>query len=149
VRLPVTTYPIDLLLTGAPAGCPRTLPMTLHPSGLRIRSWGDRILVGMGRPDPGESREVWRRRVSARLGATYSDLAGRRLEHGWSGDLDVSPDRVAFIGGDPARGFLYAAGFSGQGLCQAPAAGEIIRDLVLGKQPWIDTAGLTTARCPG
>jgi sarcosine oxidase subunit beta len=148
VRLPVTTYPIDLLLTDAPAGSRRTLPMTLHPSGLRIRSWGDRILVGMGGPGPGESKEVWRRRVSVQLGATYPDLAGHDLEHGWSGDLDVSPDRVAFIGRDPGRRFFYAAGFSGQGLCQAPAAGEIVRDLVLGKEPWIDTGGLTTARCP-
>jgi sarcosine oxidase, subunit beta len=149
VQLPVTTYPIELLLTDAPAGGPRALPMTLHPSGLRIRSWGDRILVGMGRPDQGESKEAWRQRVSEQLGATYPDLAGHRLEHGWSGDLDVSPDRVAFIGRDPGRRFLYAAGFSGQGLCQAPAAGEIVRDLVLGKQPWIDTGDLTTARCPG
>ncbi|MBF6333032.1 NAD(P)/FAD-dependent oxidoreductase [Nocardia transvalensis] len=148
VRLPVTTYPVDMLLTDAPAGAP-TLPMTLHPSGLRIRSWGERILVGMGRPGPDESREAWLHRVSHQLGTTFPALAGNRLERGWGGDLDVSPDGMAFIGRDPSRPFLYAAGFSGQGICQAPAAGEIVRDLVLGKQPWIDTAGLSTARCLG
>ncbi|RII20950.1 4-methylaminobutanoate oxidase (formaldehyde-forming) [Streptomyces sp. YIM 130001] len=150
VRLPVTTYPIELLLTDAPRPAPRApLPMTLHPTSLRIRTWGDRILVGMGRPGTDESREAWLGRVARQLGATYPSLAGRRLERGWSGDLDVSPDGTAFIGRDPSRPFVYAAGFSGQGLCQAPAAGEIVRDLLLGKQPWTDIAGLATARCTG
>ncbi|MGW0247212.1 NAD(P)/FAD-dependent oxidoreductase [Nocardia goodfellowii] len=132
VHLPVTTYPIDMLRTDAPTS--DTLPMTLDPSGLRIRSWGDRILVGMGRPGPDETREAWLHRVSRGLGATYPALAAHRLDYGWSGDLDVSPDGMAVIGRDPDRPFLYAAGFSGQGLCQAPAAGAIIRDLVLDKE---------------
>ncbi|MFH8368273.1 NAD(P)/FAD-dependent oxidoreductase [Streptomyces sp. NPDC018031] len=148
VRVPVTPYPVDMLLAGAPGSAPRkALPMTMHPSSLRIRSWGDRILVGMGRPAPDETRQDWLQRVSHHLGTTFPALSGSGLEKGWSGDLDVSPDGMAFIGRDPSRPFFYAAGFSGQGLCQAPAAGEIIRDLVLGKESWIDTAGLSTARC--
>ncbi|MCU1647538.1 MAG: FAD-binding oxidoreductase [Nocardia sp.] len=148
VRLPVTTYPIELLLTDTPAAPLTTLPMTLHPSSLRIRAWQDRILIGMGRPDPGESRQTWLERLSQQLGTTYPALAGVRIERGWSGDFDGSPDGAAFIGRDPSRPFLYAAGFSGQGLCQAPAAGEIVRDLLADKQTWIDTAGLATDRCP-
>ncbi|MGY4988844.1 NAD(P)/FAD-dependent oxidoreductase [Streptomyces nigrescens] len=148
VRLPVSTYPVDMLLTDTPSSAPSDpLPMTMHPSSLRIRSWGDRILVGMGRPAPDETRQAWLQRVSHHLGTAFPALAGNGLETGWSGDLDVSPDGMAFIGRDPARPFLYAAGFSGQGLCQAPAAGEIIRDLVLDKESWTDTSGLSTARC--
>ncbi|WP_327145829.1 NAD(P)/FAD-dependent oxidoreductase [Nocardia sp. NBC_01327] len=147
VRLPVTTYPIELLLTDSPTPL-TTLPMTLHPSSLRIRTWHDRILIGMGRPDPGESRQAWLDRLAQQLGATYPALAGATIERGWSGDFDGSPDGAAFIGRDPARPFLYAAGFSGQGLCQAPAAGEIVRDLLADKRTWIDTAGLATDRCP-
>ncbi|MCB8908375.1 MULTISPECIES: FAD-binding oxidoreductase [unclassified Streptomyces] len=147
VTVPVTTYPVEMLLTDAPGGAShKALPMTMHPSSLRIRSWGDRILVGMGRPAPDETREDWLRRVSHHLGTTFPSLAGRSVESGWSGNLDVSPDGMAFIGRDPSRRFFYAAGFSGQGLCQAPAAGEIVRDLVLEKESWIDTAGLSTAR---
>ncbi|AYF72973.1 FAD-binding oxidoreductase [Nocardia yunnanensis] len=134
VELPVTTYPVDLLLTDAPAPALPDLPMTLHPSSLRIRSWGDRILVGMGRPGAEETKAQWRSRVADQLGATYPALAGRRVEHGWSGDLDVSPDGLPVLGRDPSRPFVYAAGFSGQGLCQAPAAGELVRDLVLGNE---------------
>ncbi|MCR8573694.1 NAD(P)/FAD-dependent oxidoreductase [Streptomyces sp. Isolate_219] len=148
VHLPVTTYPVDMLLTDTPGSAPSDpLPMTMHPSSLRIRSWGDRILVGMGRPAPDETRQAWLQRVSHHLGTTFPALAGNGLETGWSGDLDVSPDGMAFIGRDPSRPFLYAAGFSGQGLCQAPAAGEIVRDLVLDKESWTDTSGLSTARC--
>ncbi|MFF4318714.1 NAD(P)/FAD-dependent oxidoreductase [Streptomyces sp. NPDC001568] len=148
VRVPVSTYPVEMLLTDVRGTAPQdALPMTMHPSSLRIRSWGDRVLVGMGRPAPDETREAWLQRVSRHLGTTFPALAGSPIESGWSGNLDVSPDGMAFIGRDRSRRFFYAAGFSGQGLCQAPAAGEIIRDLVLDKESWIDTAGLSTARC--
>ncbi|MEU8031190.1 FAD-dependent oxidoreductase [Streptomyces sp. NPDC049099] len=134
VDLPVTTYPIELLLTDAPAAPLSTLPMTLHASsGLRIRAWKDRILVGMGRPGPDESRQAWLQRLSRQLGTTYPVLDGIRLYRGWSGAFDGSPNGSGFIGRAPSRPFLYAAGFSGQGLCQAPAAGETVRDLVAGK----------------
>ncbi|MGP3980046.1 NAD(P)/FAD-dependent oxidoreductase [Streptomyces sp. KR80] len=131
VDLPVTTYPIELLLTEPPAAPLTTLPMTLHASsGLRIRAWKDRLLIGMGRPNPDESRQAWLQRLSHQLSTTYPALDGIRLHRGWSGAFDGSPNGTAFIGRHPSRPFLYAAGFSGQGLCQAPAAGEIIRDLV-------------------
>ncbi|MFD4239870.1 NAD(P)/FAD-dependent oxidoreductase [Streptomyces sp. NPDC058542] len=147
VTVPVTAYPVELLLADNPGGAPQNaLPMTMHPSGLRMRSWEDRILVGMGSPAPDETRQDWLQRVSHHLGTVFPSLAGVSIESGWGGNLDVSPDGMAFIGRDPSRPFLYAAGFSGQGLCQAPAAGEIVRDLVLGKESWIDTTGLSTAR---
>ncbi|MET7621457.1 FAD-dependent oxidoreductase [Streptomyces sp. NPDC005408] len=131
VDLPVDTYPIELLLGYEPGSPFADLPMTLHASsGLRIRAWKDSLLIGMGRPGPGESRQDWFQRLSRRLSATYPALDGIRLHRGWSGSFDGSPNGTAFIGRHPDRRFLYAAGFSGQGLCQAPAAGEIIRDLV-------------------
>ncbi|MFI2758092.1 NAD(P)/FAD-dependent oxidoreductase [Streptomyces echinatus] len=133
VDLPVTTYPVELLLTDPPATPLGTLPMTLHASsGLRIRSWKDRVLVGMGRPGPEESREAWLQRLSRLLGTTYPALDGIRLRRGWSGAFDASPNGTGLIGRHPSRSFLYAAGFSGQGLCQAPAAGETVRDLLAG-----------------
>ncbi|MEW2153979.1 FAD-binding oxidoreductase [Streptomyces sp. NPDC007189] len=146
VHLPVAPEPIELLLTDPPAEPLTTLPMTLHPSSLRIRAWKDRVLVGMGRPGPHESREAWLHRLARQLGTTYPALAGTRLHRGWGGFLDATPGGAALIGRDPSRPFLYAAGFSGQGLCQAPAAGEIVRDLFLGKQPWTDPASLAADR---
>ncbi|MEV6947467.1 FAD-dependent oxidoreductase [Streptomyces sp. NPDC051172] len=129
VPIPVTPEPTELLLTDPPAEPLTALPMTMHPSRLRIRPWKDRILVGMGRPRQDESREAWLQRLSQQLGTTYPALAGVRLHRGWGGSLDASSSGAALIGRDTSRPFLYAAGFSGQGLCQAPAAGELVRDL--------------------
>jgi sarcosine oxidase subunit beta len=42
--------------------------------------------------------------------------------------------------------FLYATGFSGHGFLQAPAVGEIVRDLVLGREPFVDVAPLGVER---
>ncbi|MFE0105481.1 NAD(P)/FAD-dependent oxidoreductase [Streptomyces sp. NPDC059009] len=134
VRLPVAPEPIELLLTDPPAEPTGALPMTLHPSSLRIRAWKDRVLVGMGRPQEGESRDAWLQRLARQLGTTYPALDGIRLRRGWGGALDASPDGLPLIGRDSSRPFLHAAGFSGQGLCQAPAAGELVRDLYLGKE---------------
>ncbi|MFE9453516.1 NAD(P)/FAD-dependent oxidoreductase [Streptomyces sp. NPDC006739] len=108
--------------------------MTLHPSSRsRVRAWKGHILVGVGRPKQDESRAAWLQRLSQQLGTTYPALAGVRLRRGWGGPIDATPDGAALIGRDRSRPFLYAAGFSGQGLCQAPAAGELIRDLYFGK----------------
>ena len=46
----------------------------------------------------------------------------------------MSPDHNAMIGeAKQVSRFLYATGFSGHGFLQAPATGEILRDLVLGR----------------
>ena len=45
----------------------------------------------------------------------------------------------------PSR-FLYATGFSGHGFLQGPAVGEIVRDLYLGRSPFVDIAPLSADR---
>jgi sarcosine oxidase subunit beta len=42
--------------------------------------------------------------------------------------------------------FLYATGFSGHGFLQAPAVGEVVRDLYLGRDPVVDVSALTADR---
>ena len=69
------------------------------------------------------------------------------LAGGWKGYYEVTPDHNALIGEAPgvAR-FLYATGFSGHGFLQGPAAGEIVRDLVLGQTSFVDVAPLGVER---
>ncbi|MEV5971759.1 FAD-dependent oxidoreductase [Streptomyces sp. NPDC051921] len=134
VDLPMTPHAIEMLFTDVPPSPHPELPMTMHAaSGLRIRSWKDRILLAMGAPKGGETREAWLGRISGHLGALFPALDGIGLRRAWSGDFDASPDNTAFIGEHPTRRFLYAAGFTGAGLCQAPAAGEKLRDLLIAK----------------
>ena len=76
-------------------------------------------------------------------------LCARILEvaDGWAGLYEVTPDHNALIGraGEPDN-FLYATGFSGHGLCQAPAVGEIVRDLYLDRTPFADVTPLSADR---
>ncbi|MET9340096.1 FAD-binding oxidoreductase [Nonomuraea sp. NPDC003804] len=143
VDLPLTEPIIQELLTTDPLPAMPDIPVTLHASsGLLVRLRGDRLLIGMGYPGP--DRDAWRRRVAAQLAAVYPCLAGAGLHTAVTGVRDASPDRTAFIGhlpGPPA--FLYATGFSGHGLCNAPAAGELVRDLYLGRDPGLDTTTLS------
>ena len=41
---------------------------------------------------------------------------------------------------------MYATGFSGHGFQQAPAVGEVIRDLYLGREPFVDVSALGAGR---
>ncbi|POX49796.1 FAD-binding oxidoreductase [Streptomyces sp. Ru71] len=134
VDLPLTPHSMEMLFTDVPPVPHRELPMTMHvASGLRIRSWRDRILLAMGAPKAGESREAWLGRIAGHLGTLFPALDGSGLHRAWTGDFDASPGNSAFIGEHPTRRFLYAAGFTGAGLCQAPAAGEKLRDLLIAK----------------
>ncbi|MET8749282.1 FAD-dependent oxidoreductase [Streptomyces sp. NPDC004667] len=134
VDLPMTPHTIEMLFTDVPDAPHHEIPMTMHAtSGLRIRSWKDRVLLAMGMPKAAETREAWLGRISAHLATLFPALDGTGLHRAWSGDFDAAPDNTAFIGEHPTRRFLYAAGFTGAGLCQAPAAGEKLRDLLIVK----------------
>ncbi len=54
---------------------------------------------------------------------------------------EVTPDHNALLGESTAASrFLYATGFSGHGFLQGPAVGEVIRDLYLGIEPFLDVS---------
>ena len=62
----------------------------------------------------------------------------------------MTPDHNALIGEAPdVSRFLYATGFSGHGFLMAPAVGEIVSDLYLGKTPTLDVSGLDARRFAG
>ncbi|GGU92498.1 FAD-dependent oxidoreductase [Streptomyces filipinensis] len=84
-------------------------------------------------------RAVARRRAPA--------LAGMRTAGGWAGLYEVTPDHNALIGrSGELPGFLYATGFSGHGFLQAPAVGEVVRDLYLEREPFTDISPLSADR---
>ena len=83
------------------------------------------------------------------------DIASRRapriaeagIKGGWAGLYEVTPDHNAIIGeSERVSRFLYATGFSGHGFLQGPAVGEILRDLVLGRRPFVDIGPLSVTR---
>jgi len=69
------------------------------------------------------------------------------IRGGWAGLYEMTPDHNALIGeARGVSGFVYATGFSGHGFLQGPAAGEILRDIVLGRAPFVDIAPLSADR---
>ena len=82
--------------------------------------------------------------VAARRAPSFLDMG---LAHGWKGYYEITPDHNALVGESPGlERFLYATGFSGHGFMQAPAVGEIVRDLVLGQKPFVDVTPLAAER---
>jgi glycine/D-amino acid oxidase-like deaminating enzyme len=66
---------------------------------------------------------------------------------GWAGLYEVTPDDNEIIGeSEEVSRFLYATGFSGHGFMMAPAVGEIIRDLYLGRAPLVDISDCDVRR---
>ncbi len=65
----------------------------------------------------------------------------------WAGLYEVTPDHHPIITAHPeAPGLFTCAGFSGHGFMHAPAAGEVVAQLVLDGQSAIDVSELGMAR---
>jgi sarcosine oxidase subunit beta len=82
--------------------------------------------------------------VAARRAPAFLDMG---IARGWKGYYEVSPDHNGLVGeATDVDRFLYATGFSGHGFMQAPAVGEVVRDLVLRREPFVDVAPLSAER---
>jgi len=153
VVLPVTPLRRQILFTEAMAGLPDWLPMTIDfTSSMYFHREGPGLLVGMS--DPGEvpgfsvqSTDDWIPglvEVAARRAPRIAEVG---IRGGWAGLYEMTPDHNAIIGEAPGiLRFLYATGFSGHGFLQGPAVGEILRDLVLGREPFVDVSPLAVER---
>ena len=64
------------------------------------------------------------------------DIAVRRVEHSWAGLRTFTPDGSLAFGWDAiASGFFWSVGQGGYGIQTSPAAGRLVADLVLGRDP--------------
>lgn len=104
-------------------------------------------LVSPADEDPTEPHDAWADDMVIAEGiARYQPFVTEevtRVETTWAGLRTFAPDRTPVIGEDPERpGFWWLAGQGGYGFQIAPAAAELLADLVTGKQPRI---GVKTA----
>jgi sarcosine oxidase subunit beta len=151
--LPVTPLRRQILFTEPMHGLPPDLPFTIDfATSFYFHREGPGLLMGMShaREQPGFALETTDDWVPELL-----DIAARRaprvaeagIKGGWAGLYEVTPDHNAIIGeSERVSRFLYATGFSGHGFLQGPAVGEILRDLVLGRAPFVDIAPLSASR---
>ncbi|WP_406732846.1 NAD(P)/FAD-dependent oxidoreductase [Streptomyces sp. NBC_01794] len=157
VELPVTPLRRQIGLTGPLSPVPPRVPFTLDfDSTLYFHNDGaGGLVLGLSDPrqEPGFGREFsqeWLEPFREAAVRRAPALAGLEARSGWAGLYEMTPDRNALIGrAGEVSGFLYATGFSGHGFLQAPAVGEIMRDLYLDRTPFIDVGPLSAARFGG
>jgi sarcosine oxidase subunit beta len=153
VELPVTPLRRQVLFTEAIDGLPDHLPFTIDfESSFYFHREGPGLLMGMSDPDekPGfsvETTEDWIPRLMEAVRRRAPRIADAGIRGGWAGLYEMTPDHNAIIGEAPGVSrFLYATGFSGHGFLQAPAVGELLRDLVLDRPTFADISPLGVER---
>jgi sarcosine oxidase subunit beta len=138
--------------TGPSDGLPPTIPLTVDfTSGLYFHREGPGLLFGMADRDqpPGfdaSADPAWLEKVIEVAERRLPSLLDMGIAGGWKGYYEVTPDHNALVGEANVSRFLYATGFSGHGFLQGPAAGEIVRDLVLRQDPFVDVSPLSVER---
>ncbi|MFI0449298.1 NAD(P)/FAD-dependent oxidoreductase [Actinomadura sp. 6N118] len=156
VNLPVTPLRRQIVFTEPMPDLPRPVPMTIDfATTFYFHGEGHGLMLGMSDPDerPGfrlERDDAWLPRLGEAMATRAPSLLEVGVTTGWAGLYEVSPDHNALIGEAPGVSrFLYATGFSGHGFLQGPAIGEIIRDLYLGREPFVDVSPLDARRLEG
>ncbi|MDI3270520.1 MAG: FAD-binding oxidoreductase [Bacillota bacterium] len=71
-----------------------------------------------------------------------------RLQGGWAGLCDATPDRHPLLGAYGPEGLFLAVGFNGFGIMRAPAVGEEAARLVLGKESFLPMEKYGAVRFP-
>ena len=133
-----------------------TVPFTLDLSTtMYFHNYLNGMLLGISNQDqePGFCREFdyqWLPAFDRAADIVAPSLAGQELEVGWAGLYENTPDHNAMIGSsDTVEGFMYATGFSGHGFLQGPAVGELVRDIYLGRESFMDPEQFSAARFAG
>ena len=133
------------------------LPLTIDTTGVWFRPEGARFIAGSApvpdpevAPDDFEPRHAeWEEVVWPALAARSRAFEALKLTGFWAGHYDMNPlDANAVVGPHPeVPNFLFASGFSGHGLQQAPAVGRGLAEwLTFGAYRSLDLAPLGYAR---
>ncbi|MER7787142.1 FAD-binding oxidoreductase [Streptomyces sp. NPDC097640] len=153
VGLPVRPVRRQLAFTAPLTPPAPRIPFTIDFSSTAyFHNSDDGLLFGLADPDQPDGFDTtwtpeWLELFRAAVRHRAPALADMETAGGWAGLYEVTPDHNALIGRSRELGnFLYATGFSGHGFLQAPAVGEVMRDLHLEREPCVDIAPLSADR---
>jgi sarcosine oxidase, subunit beta len=140
VELPVEGEARSMWFTPEDGGLPERVPLTIDfATGFYFHREGPGLAFGGRERALEDLAEAAARRLPV--------LAELPVQTSWWGWYDVSPDWNALVGEAPeVSRFLYATGFSGHGFQQAPAVGEHLAELVVGREPTLDLSAFSVER---
>jgi FAD-dependent oxidoreductase domain-containing protein 1 len=140
IALPVQPRKRCVFHFRSPAALP-ACPLVIDTGGVYFRPEGQGFLCGVA-PDesedpPSEDFDVdwrlWEERLWPALAQRVPGFAAARVHSAWAGHYDVNMlDHNAILGAHPeVDNLLFANGFSGHGLQQAPAVGRGLAELIV------------------
>jgi len=153
LEIPILPYRRHIAVTGTFPAVPRTNPMTVDfQTSLYFHPEGDGVLIGMSDRDepPGFGTDVnWEflEKTFDQAARRAPALASAGVKTAWAGLYESTPDHQAILG--PIRelqGFWCAAGFSGHGFMQAPAAALLLTQLLLDQRSEVDISSFAFER---
>jgi sarcosine oxidase, subunit beta len=154
--LPVEPVRRQMGITGQRTEPFPTVPFTLDLSTtFYFHNYWNGLLLGISNADqePGFCREFsygWKTAFDQAAEIIAPSITRLPLVGGWAGLYENTPDHNALIGkAEHLDGVFYATGFSGHGFLQAPAVGELMRDLYLGRESFMDPTPFSAVRFEG
>jgi len=139
IVLPVQSRKRCVFHFRSPAQLPEC-PLVIDPAGLYFRPEGSGFLCGIAPPEDDDPEctdfdvppALFDERLWPMLAARVPGFEALRLHSAWAGHYDVNTlDHNVILGAHPeVDNLLFANGFSGHGVQQAPAVGRALSELV-------------------
>jgi glycine/D-amino acid oxidase-like deaminating enzyme len=153
LEIPVLPYRRQIAVTGPFPAVPRTTPMTVDfQTSLYFHPEGDGVLFGMTdrAEEPGFGTDVnwdFLEKMVEQASRRAPALASAGIKTAWAGLYEITPDHQAILGPiGELEGFWCAAGFSGHGFMQAPAAALLVTQLLMDHRSDIDISSFAFER---
>jgi glycine/D-amino acid oxidase-like deaminating enzyme len=79
--------------------------------------------------------------------ALFPEFADLKVDYGWAGVIEATPDAIPVLDALPGlAGLFVATGFSGHGFGIGPIAGRLMAELIAGDEPALDLGAFRFAR---
>jgi sarcosine oxidase subunit beta len=138
LEIPVQPFRRHIAVTDTFPAVPRTSPMTVDfRTSLYFHPEGDGVLIGMSDREEGPTYDTdvsWDfiAKMFEQAEHRAPGLAKASMRTAWAGLYESTPDHQAILGPiSEVEGFWCAAGYSGHGFMQAPAAALLLTQLLL------------------
>ena len=144
---PVKGYSLTLTIVDAARAPESTVMDETHK--VAVTRLGNRIRVGGTAELAGytlQLHEARRRTLEHVVGDLFPGGGDAANASFWCGLRPMTPDGTPIVGATPVRGLFLATGHGTLGWTMAAGTGRVLADVISGRAPQIDLAGLTLAR---